>query len=67
MPKKKSGDLLTALPPATTLVSCSSYSATLKIEATSSFETSEEFQRTTRRYIPEQSTLHNNSRENLKP
>jgi hypothetical protein len=38
------------------LVSCSAYS-TLKMEATCCSETSVDFQRTTRRYIPEDSTL----------
>jgi hypothetical protein len=41
------------LPPASTLVSCSVYSSTLKIEEIYSSETSVDFQRTTRRYIPE--------------
>jgi hypothetical protein len=41
------------------LVSCMVYSATLKMEATSSSETSVDFQWTTRRYIPENRTLHN--------
>jgi hypothetical protein len=45
------------LPPAFTLVSCSAYSSTLKIEATSSSETSADFQRTTCRYIPEYRTV----------
>jgi hypothetical protein len=48
-----------------TLVSCSAYSSTLKMEAMCSSETSVDFQRTTRRYIPEDSTLHNNRCENL--
>jgi hypothetical protein len=34
------------------------YSSTLKMKATRSFETSADFQQTTRRYIPEDSTLH---------
>jgi hypothetical protein len=34
------------------LVSCSAYSSNLKMEATSSSETSIDFQRTTQRYIP---------------
>jgi hypothetical protein len=46
-----------SLPPAFILVSCSTYTSTLKIEAICSNETSVEFQRTTRRYIPEDSTL----------
>jgi hypothetical protein len=36
------------------------------MEAIFSFETSVDFQRTTRRYIPEDSTLHNYLCENLK-
>jgi hypothetical protein len=39
------------------LVSCLSYSSTLKMEATCSSETSVEFKLTTRRYIPEARTL----------
>jgi hypothetical protein len=39
---------------------------TLKLEATFSSETSLDFQRTARRYIPEDRTLHNPHRENLK-
>jgi hypothetical protein len=35
------------------------YSSTLKMEVTCSSETSVDFQRTTRRYIPEERTLHN--------
>jgi hypothetical protein len=35
------------------LAFCLAYSSTLKMEVTSSFETSVNFQRTTRRYIPE--------------
>jgi hypothetical protein len=46
------------LPPAFTLVSCSAYFSTLKTEAICSSETSVDFQWTTRRYIPEDSTLH---------
>jgi hypothetical protein len=41
----------------TKLVSCLAYSSTLKMEATCSSETSVDFQRTTRRYIPEVRTL----------
>jgi hypothetical protein len=44
-------------PPAFTLVYSSAYSSTLKMEAICSSETSVNFQRTTRRYIPEDSTL----------
>jgi hypothetical protein len=39
------------------LVSCLAYSATLKIEAICSSERSVDFQRTARRYIPEDRTL----------
>jgi hypothetical protein len=39
---------------------------TLKMEATCSSETSVDFQRTIRRYIPEDGALHNRRRENLK-
>jgi hypothetical protein len=46
------------LPSAFTLVSCSAYSSTLKMDATCSFETSVDFQRTTWRYIPEYRTLY---------
>jgi hypothetical protein len=46
-----------SLPPAFTLVSCSAYSSTLKIEAICSSQTSVYFQQMTRRYIPEYSTL----------
>jgi hypothetical protein len=35
------------------------------MEATYSYETSADFQRTTRRYIPEDRTLHNQRCENL--
>jgi hypothetical protein len=41
-----------------TVVSCLAYS-TLKMEATRSSETSVDFQRTTRHYIPEERTLYN--------
>jgi hypothetical protein len=51
-------DITLCLPLAFTLVSCSAYSSTLKMEATCSSETSNDFQRITRRYIPEDSTLH---------
>jgi hypothetical protein len=46
-----------------TSLACSS---TLKMKATCSSETSVHFQRTTRRYIPEDRTLHNYRCENLK-
>jgi hypothetical protein len=55
-------EVLTALfclPPAFTLVSCSAYFLTLKMEAICSSEMSDDTQRTTRRYIPEDGTLHN--------
>jgi hypothetical protein len=52
--------------PAFTRVSCSAFSSTLKMEAICSSETSVDFQRTTRRYTPEDSTLYNNRCENLK-
>jgi hypothetical protein len=42
------------------------YSSTLNIEATSSSETAVYFQRTARRYIPEDKTYHNHRWENLK-
>jgi hypothetical protein len=48
-----------------TLVSCSAYFPTLKMEAICSSETSADFQRTTRRYIPEDIT-HNHRCKNLK-
>jgi hypothetical protein len=40
--------------------------STLKMEVTCSSETSVDTQRTTRRYIPEDGTLHNHRCENLK-
>jgi hypothetical protein len=42
------------------------YSSTLKTEATCPSETSDDFHRITRRYIPENRTLHNHRCENLK-
>jgi hypothetical protein len=45
------------LTPAFTPVSCSAYSLTLKMEKICSSETSVHFQRTTRRYIPEDSAF----------
>jgi hypothetical protein len=45
------------LPPAFTLVSCTAYSRTLKMEAICSSETSVDTQRTTRRSIPGDRTL----------
>jgi hypothetical protein len=44
--------------PAFALVSCSTYSSTLKMEAICYSETSVDFRQTTRRYIPENSTLY---------
>jgi hypothetical protein len=44
------------LPLAFTLVSCLAYSSILKMESTYSSETSVDFQRTTRRYVPEDRT-----------
>jgi hypothetical protein len=43
----------------------SAYSSTLKMEEKCSSETSVDTQRTTRRYIPEDDTLHNHRCENL--
>jgi hypothetical protein len=48
------------------IVSCSAYFYTLKMETICSSETSVDFERTTRRYIPDDSTLHNHRCENLK-
>jgi hypothetical protein len=48
-----------------TLVSCLAYSSALKKKATRSSEISDDFQQTTRRYIPEDRTLHNYRCENL--
>jgi hypothetical protein len=47
----------TYLPSASTLVYCLAYSSTLKMEATCSSEKSVDFQRITRRYIPEDRTV----------
>jgi hypothetical protein len=47
-------------------LSCMTYSSTLKMEAICSSEMSVDFQRATRRYIPEDRNLHNHRRENLK-
>jgi hypothetical protein len=49
------------LPPVFTLVSCSAYSSTLKMEVICSSETLVDFLRTTRRYIPEDSSLQSRS------
>jgi hypothetical protein len=46
------------LSPDFTLVSCSAYFSTLEMENLCSFETSVDFELTTRRYIPEDSTHH---------
>jgi hypothetical protein len=62
--KNKQAEL--CLPPAYTLVSCSAYFSTMKMEAICSSETSVDFQRTTRRHTPEDSTLHYHRCENLK-
>jgi hypothetical protein len=48
------------------LVSCLAYFSTSKMATTGSSEASVGFQRTTRRYIPEDKTLHNHRCENLK-
>jgi hypothetical protein len=45
---------------------CSAYCSTLKMEAICSSEMSVHFRRTTQRYIPEDSTLNNQRRKNLK-
>jgi hypothetical protein len=49
-----------------TLHYCSVYSATIKVEAICSSETSADFQRTTWCNVPEDSTLYNYGCENLK-
>jgi hypothetical protein len=51
------GRNLLCLPPDFTLVSCLAYLSTLKAEPIYSSETSVYFQWTTRRYIPEDTTL----------
>jgi hypothetical protein len=53
-------------PPAFTLDFYLAYSLTLNMEAICSSETSVDFQRNTRRYNPEDITLHNHRCENLK-
>jgi hypothetical protein len=53
------------LPPAFTLLSCSVYSSTLKMVAICSSETSVDFQRTKRRYVSDDRTLHNHCCENF--
>jgi hypothetical protein len=55
----KSTMLWDITPHAFTLISCSDYFSTLKMEAICSSETSVDSQQTTRRYIPEDGTLHN--------
>jgi hypothetical protein len=62
--KKKFG-VMYSHTPCFMLASYLSYSSTLKMEATSSSETSVEFQGTTRRYIPEDRKLHSHGCENL--
>jgi hypothetical protein len=54
------------LPPTFTLVSCLSYSSTLKMETTCSSETSVDFQRTTLSYVTEDRTLHKHRCGNLR-
>jgi hypothetical protein len=54
------------LPPAYLLVLAEIISSTLKMEAIFSSETSVSTQQTTRRYIPEDDTLHNHRCKNLK-
>jgi hypothetical protein len=49
----------TSLPSAFTLIYCSAYFSTMKMEAICSSETSIDTQWTTRRYIPEDGTLQN--------
>jgi hypothetical protein len=48
------------------MASCTAYSSTLKMEVIRSSETSVDFQRTTGRYIPEDSTLHSHRCEHFK-
>jgi hypothetical protein len=48
------------------LTPCLAFSSTLKMEAISSSETSVDFHRATRRYIPEDIILHDHRCENLK-
>jgi hypothetical protein len=57
---------LLCLPPAFTLVSSSAYFLALRMEEICSSETSVDFQRNTRSYMPEDSTIHNHRCENLK-
>jgi hypothetical protein len=66
------GSRATFLPKAALLVIWSNtvsflpHSITLKMEAGCSFETSVKSQRTTSRYIPEDTILHNHRSDNLK-
>jgi hypothetical protein len=53
------------LPPVFTLIYCSTYSSAFKMEAIYSSEASVDFQQTTRSYIPDDSTLHNQRSENF--
>jgi hypothetical protein len=48
------------------LNSCWAYSSALKVEATCSSETPVDFQRTTRRHLAEDTTLHNHRCDNLR-
>jgi hypothetical protein len=48
------------------LASFSAYFSTPKMDAIYSFDTSVEFQHTTKRYVPEDSTIHDHRCENLK-
>jgi hypothetical protein len=64
--KKPASKQVARRAPVFTLVSCSPYFSTLKMEAIFSSETSVDTPRTTRRYIPEDGTLHNYRCENLK-
>jgi hypothetical protein len=54
----KLSNALLCLPPASTPVSCSVYSSTLKMEVIYASETSVEFQRIVWCYISEDGTLH---------
>jgi hypothetical protein len=63
--KKPASKQVTTLSPAFTLVSCSAYSSTLKMETICSSETSVDFQWTTRHYIPDDSAFCNHRCEKL--
>jgi hypothetical protein len=54
---KKQAANRAGLPPAVSLVSGLAFSSILKLEATCPSETSVDFERNTRRYIPEERTL----------